>query len=57
MSQSKKALITAAGSGLSSSLARLFHKEGMSISLARNINKLKKFKKELNANIIKCDAS
>ena len=41
MSLSKKALIIGVGSGLSLSLARLFHKNGMSISLvARNINKL-----------------
>ena len=41
MSPSKKALIIGVGSGLSLSLARLFHKNGMSISLvARNINKL-----------------
>ncbi len=58
MSQSKKALIIGVGSGLSLSLARLFYKEGMSISLAaRNIDKLQNVKKELKANVFKCDAS
>ena len=48
MSLSKKALIIGVGSGLSLSLARLFHKNGMSISLvARNIHKLENVKKEL----------
>ena len=58
MSPSKKALIIGVGSGLSLSLARLFHKNGMSISLvARNINKLDNVKKELEANVFKCDVS
>ncbi len=58
MDKTRKALIVGVGNGLSSSLAKLFYKEGMSISLAaRNIEKLKSFKEELNANIFKCDAS
>jgi short-subunit dehydrogenase len=58
MLPSKKALIIGVGSGLSLSLARLFHKNGMSISLvARNINKLDNVKKELEANVFKCDVS
>ena len=58
MSGSKKALIIGVGSGLSLSLARLFHKQSMSISLAaRNINKLENVKKELEANVFKCDVS
>ena len=58
MSLSKKALIIGVGNGLSLSLARLFHKQGMSISLvARNINKLENIKKELEANVFKCDVS
>ena len=56
--QSTKALIVGVGDGLSSSLAKLLRKEGMSISLAaRNTEKLKNLKKELNANVFKCDAS
>ena len=58
MNKTRKALIVGVGNGLSSSLAKLFYKEGMSISLAaRNIEKLKSIKEELNANIFKCDAS
>ena len=58
MSLSKKALIIGVGGGLSLSLARLFHKQGMSISLvARNVNKLENVKKELEANVFKCDVS
>ena len=56
--QSVKALIVGVGGGLSLSLAKLFFKEGMSISLAaRNTEKLENLKKELNANVFKCDAS
>ena len=56
--QSNKALIVGVGDGLSSSLAKLLRKEGMSISLAaRNTEKLKNLKEELNANVFKCDAS
>tara|TARA_B100001564_G_scaffold347283_1_gene347878 strand:+ start:166 stop:855 length:690 start_codon:yes stop_codon:yes gene_type:complete len=58
MVDSNKALIIGVGNGLSSSLAKLLHKEGMSISLAaRNIEKLENLKNELNANVFKCDAS
>ena len=56
--ESVKALIVGVGGGLSLSLAKLFYKEGMSISLAaRNTEKLENLKKELNANVFKCDAS
>ena len=58
MSLSKKALIIGVGSGLSLSLARIFYKNGMSISLvARNINNLDNVKKDLEANVFKCDVS
>ena len=58
MNKSTKVLIVGVGNGLSSSLAKLLYKEGMSISLAaRNVEKLVNLKKELNANVFKCDAS
>jgi short-subunit dehydrogenase len=51
-------LIIGAGSGLSASLARLCKSKGMKIVLAaRDIVKLKKLKKEINAETIKCDAT
>ena len=51
-------LIVGAGSGLSASLARLCRSKGMKVVLAaRNIEKLKDLKKEINAQIIKCDAT
>ena len=51
-------LIVGAGSGLSASLARLCKSKGMKVVLAsRDIKKLKKLKKEINADTIKCDAT
>ena len=51
-------LIVGAGSGLSASLARLCKSKGMKVVLAaRDIEKLKKLKKEINADTIKCDAT
>ena len=51
-------LIVGVGLGLSFSLARLFHKEGMRISMAsRNLDKLKDIRSEIAANVYKCDAS
>ena len=51
-------LIVGVGLGLSFSLARLFHKEGMRISMAsRNLDKLKDISSEIAANVYKCDAS
>ena len=55
---SKNILIVGAGLGLSFSLARLFHKEGMKVSLAaRNIDKLKESSSKIDANIYQCDSS
>jgi len=54
----EKVLIVGAGQGLSSSLARLCDSQNMQVVLAaRNIEKLKKIKKEINAEIIHCDCS
>ena len=51
-------LIVGAGSGISASLARLCKSKGMKVVLAaRDIVKLKKIKKEINADAIKCDAT
>ena len=51
-------LIIGAGSGLSSSLARLCASKGMKVLLAsRNIEKLNKLKEEIKAYTYKCDAS
>ena len=51
-------LIVGAGSGLSASLARLCGSKGMKVVLAaRNIEKLKDLKKEINAHLIKCDVT
>ena len=58
MNKYTKVLIVGVGNGLSSSLAKLLYNEGMSISLAaRNVEKLINLKKEVNANVFKCDAS
>ncbi len=52
------ALIVGAGSGLSASLARLFHKEGMQVALAaRQTDKLDDLCAETNAKAYACDAS
>ena len=54
----KNILIVGAGLGLSFSLARLFYKEGMKVSLAaRNIDKLKELSSKIDANIYQCDSS
>lgn len=51
-------LIVGAGKGLSASLGRKFHEQGMSIHLAaRNIKKLGAIAGELNAELYQCDAS
>jgi len=51
-------LIVGVGLGLSFSLARLFYKEGMKVSIAsRNVDKLKDISSEVAANVYKCDAS
>ena len=51
-------LIVGAGSGLSASLAQLCASKGMKVVLAaRNIDKLRHLKKEINADTIKCDAT
>ena len=55
---SELALIVGAGSGLSASLARLFHKNGLRIALAaRNTEKLESLQNELGATVIACDSS
>ena len=52
------ALIVGAGKGLSASLARLFHSEGMKVILAaRNIEKLKTIASETKATLFECDGS
>ena len=51
-------LIVGVGSGLSGSLARLCASKDMNVVLAaRNIDKLKDFKEEINAQTFKCDSS
>ena len=51
-------LIIGVGLGLSFSLARLFHNQGMKVSLAsRNTYKLKKISSEIGASVYQCDAS
>ncbi|HXS41691.1 MAG TPA: SDR family NAD(P)-dependent oxidoreductase [Stellaceae bacterium] len=51
------ALIVGAGTGLSAALARLFHKEGMSVALAaRRTDKLAALSKETHARAYACDA-
>ena len=50
------ALIVGAGKGLSASLARLFHSEGMKVILAaRKTEKLKTIASETKATLFKCD--
>ena len=54
----KSVLIVGAGSGLSASLARLCAYEKMKVILAaRNIDKIKDLKKEINAETYQCDSS
>ena len=51
-------IIVGAGSGLSASLARLFKTEAMTVVLAaRNIEKLADLSKEIDCELIQCDAS
>ena len=55
---SESVLIVGAGEGLSASLARLCKSKGMKVFLsARNVEKLGDLKKEVNAEIFKCDSS
>jgi len=55
---SEKVIIVGVGQGLSASLARLFHKEGMQVVLAaRDVKKLELLTNESNAKAIECDAS
>ena len=55
---SESVLIVGAGEGLSASLARLCKSKGMKVFLtARNVEKLSDLKKEVNAEIFKCDSS
>ena len=52
------ALVVGAGKGLSASLARTLYTDGMKVILAaRNVEKLKTIASEVNATLIKCDAS
>ena len=54
----KSVLIVGAGSGLSASLARLCVSEKMKVILAaRNIDKIKDLKKEINAETYQCNSS
>ncbi|MGB7204464.1 MAG: SDR family NAD(P)-dependent oxidoreductase [Anderseniella sp.] len=54
----KHILIVGAGAGLSASIARRFHREGLSVSLAaRNTDKLGDLASELNGEVYECDAS
>jgi NAD(P)-dependent dehydrogenase (short-subunit alcohol dehydrogenase family) len=54
----QRALIVGAGAGLSASLARLFARQGMHVSLAaRNTAKLKGLCGEIAADAYECDAS
>jgi NAD(P)-dependent dehydrogenase (short-subunit alcohol dehydrogenase family) len=51
------ALIVGVGTGLSASLARLLHNNGMHIALgARDVSKLDSLKQETNAQVYTCDA-
>jgi len=53
----ERALIVGVGDGLSASLARLFHKEGMAVALAaRNTDKLAGLAAETDARVYGCDA-
>ena len=58
MADREKALIVGVGGGLSASLARLFHKEGMAVALAaRNADKLDGLAGEIDGSAHACDAS
>ena len=54
----KSVLIVGAGSGLSASLAKLFHREDMNICLAaRNVEKLTDLSQKTGAFVFQCDTS
>mgnify|MGYP002628031884 CR=1 FL=1 len=54
----ERALILGVGDGLSASLARLLHKEGMAVALAaRNTDKLSALAEETGAKVYACDAA
>jgi len=54
----ERALIVGVGDGLSASLARLFHREGMAVALAaRNTEKLAGLAEETGARVYRCDAA
>lgn len=58
MADQEKALIVGVGGGLSASLARLFHKEGMAVAVAsRNPDRLSDLARETSARAYGCDAS
>ena len=59
MAQDKEmCIIVGAGSGLSASLARLFSAENMSVVLAaRDIQKLKGLREEINCDLVQCDVT
>jgi NAD(P)-dependent dehydrogenase (short-subunit alcohol dehydrogenase family) len=59
MAQGKETcIIVGAGSGLSASLARLFSAENMSVVLAaRDIQKLKGLREEINCDLVQCDVT
>ena len=59
MAQDKETcVIVGAGSGLSASLARLFSAENMSVVLAaRDIQKLKGLREEINCDLVQCDVT
>lgn len=58
MSENEIAVIVGAGSGLSASLARLFHKEGMKVALAaRNTDKLAGLTAEVDGKSYTCDTA
>jgi NAD(P)-dependent dehydrogenase (short-subunit alcohol dehydrogenase family) len=58
MAEQEIALIVGAGAGLSASLARLFKKEGMQVTLAaRDAKKLDGLVKEIDGRAYACDAS
>jgi len=54
----ERALIVGVGDGLSASLARLFHREGMAVALAaRDTGKLAGLAQETGAKVYACDAA
>ncbi len=58
MAVQETALIVGVGDGLSASLARLFHSEGMRVALAsRNTDKLAELQKATDATVMACDAA